>query len=457
MQNQTSIGLDEHSYAIRAMFYMLTPNETYIDNLENVPDIKTMAGNYFLGFMFIEQLIFIIKYGRFNGRFSDAITSITAGMIYGLPEILSRQMSIVVYEWIYKNFCVYELPWDNIWTYVFTILFYDMMFYWFHRAAHEINIFWSSHQTHHSSEEYNLSTALRQSVFQKWITWIFYMPMALFIRPSIFAIHGHLNLTYQFWIHTELVNKMGPLEYILNTPSHHRVHHGRNPYCIDKNYGGVLIIWDRLFGTFAAERKEEEIAYGLVHTIETFDPIYIQVQTYVELFKKAWNAPSWNEKFSVLIKGPGWVPGSGWLGNHEDLPKVEYPVMKKGAQISNKMKFYVYVHFFYTILIFGEFMKDFKAYPEIALSLFIIFMLFSFTCFGQFFDNKKSAAYYDLSRCILSIGLCITSKSYIKALLLNSEEVFQIFFVTNLVSLVIMLRMSIQNLSKNEKNNVKSE
>jgi alkylglycerol monooxygenase len=142
----------------------------------------------------------------------------------------------------------------------------------------EVNLFWSTHQAHHSAESYNLSTALRQGVLQNYFSWMFYLPLALIIPPQIFLIHSQMNLLYQFWIHTDIISNLGPFEYILNTPSHHRVHHGRNPYCIDKNYGGVLIIWDRLFGTFAAERENEEIAYGLIHPINTFDPLDTQVK-----------------------------------------------------------------------------------------------------------------------------------------------------------------------------------
>jgi alkylglycerol monooxygenase len=141
----------------------------------------------------------------------------------------------------------------------------------------EINLFWATHQTHHSAENYNLSTALRQGFLQPYFSWIFYLPLAFVVPPQIFLIHAQMNLLYQFWIHTEVISNLGPLELILNTPSHHRVHHGRNPYCIDKNYGGVFIIWDRLFGTFAAERKDEEIAYGLVYSFVSFDPLKIQV------------------------------------------------------------------------------------------------------------------------------------------------------------------------------------
>ncbi len=131
------------------------------------------------------------------------------------------------------------------------------------------------------------------------------MPAALFLRPSLFLIHTHLNQLFQFWIHTELVKNLGPLEYIFNTPSHHRVHHGRNPYCIDKNYAGVLIIWDRMFGTFQKEKHDEELAYGLVHRSKTFDPTHIQIFYYKYLFQKFFSVKCLNERLSVLFKGPG--------------------------------------------------------------------------------------------------------------------------------------------------------
>lgn len=138
-------------------------------------------------------------------------------------------------------------------------------------------MFWATHQTHHSAENYNLSTALRQGFFQHYLSRLIYLPLALVIPPQTFLVHVQMNLFYQFWVHTEVISNLGPLEAIFNTPCHHRVHHGRNPYCIDKNYGGVLIVWDRLFGTFASERNDEEIAYGLVYSSASFDPLKIQV------------------------------------------------------------------------------------------------------------------------------------------------------------------------------------
>lgn len=443
--------VDRELKALRSMFYLLHPNETYFKELDQVPDFTAQAGNMFIGLMLVEQVIYLLRYGRFNGRMSDAITSMSAGIIHALPAVLTRQLHIISYDWIYKNYMIYELPWDSVWTYIVTFLFVDMMYYWFHRAAHEVNLFWAAHQTHHSSEDYNLSTALRQSIFQKYTSWFFYLPLAFFVNTPIYLVHTHLNLIYQFWIHTEMVNSIGPLEYILNTASHHRVHHGRNPYCIDKNYAGVLIIWDRMFGTFAAEKENEELAYGLVHPVDTFDPFYIQIFNYQYLFGKFLSTESWSDKFSVLFKGPGWVPGTARLGNSEDLPKIQYPIVKKGTPVPHLLNIYVLVNFLFVFVAFFEFIKDYQGYPSIVLSFTIFGIMYSLTCFGKFFDNNKNAVYFDLVRCSIAMAACVYSKPLIKNLLLHSEEVFQLFFGISSLSFVIMLAMSGRQLfSKNE-------
>ncbi len=275
MSNRSTF--DEYTFRTRALFYLLTPEETFFEKAQDVPNITNRASEVFFVLVFIEQIVHFLKVGKFNGTLSDAVSSMSAGIILLFPNFFIRKVSFIMYEYVYENFLIYELPWNSNWTYLFMLLLVDMQYYWNHRCAHEVNIFWIAHATHHSSEEYNLTTALRQSMFLKFTNWIFYMPLALFVRPSIYMVHSHMNLLYQFWIHTQVIGSLGPLEYILMTPSHHRVHHGRNPYCIDKNYGGVFVFWDMIFGTFAKERKDEEIAYGLVHPIQTYDPISIQV------------------------------------------------------------------------------------------------------------------------------------------------------------------------------------
>lgn len=445
--NQTvRTGYDEHIYMLKAMFYLLTPNETFYEKREDVPDLTGKASKYFLGLILIEQIIFIIKNGRFNGRLSDGITSISAGMVTSLPNLFFNSLSVISYDWVYKNMNVYDLPWDSIGTYFIAFLLVDMMYYWFHRVAHEVNIFWAAHQVHHSSEEYNLTTALRQSVAQNYIgSWIFYMPLAILIRPSIFLVHKHMNLLYQFWIHTEVVKSLGPLEYILNTPSHHRVHHGRNPYCIDKNYAGVLIIWDRIFGTFEPEKSDEELAYGLVHPIETFDPIYVQMFNYKYLFQKFLSAPTLSHKFSVLFKGPGWMPGTGRLGNHEDLPKIEYPIIKKGAAMPIFLNIYVAINFSFLSLIFAEFVGKTNQFPVIVTSVFAALIIFNLTCYGMYFDAKSYALGFDFIRLILHNILIFKTETTL-IYLLSSNTLVQIYKVYNIYSIIAVFCLLVFNL-----------
>ena len=183
----------------------------------------------------------------------------------------------------------------------------DFFYYWGHRYVHEWNIGWAAHQVHHSSEDYNLSSALRQSIMQTFFTTWFFLPAAtLGIHPSLMYTHYMLNLTFQFWIHTEVISTIGPLEYILNTPSHHRVHHGRNPHCIDKNYAGWLIIWDRMFGTFVSEfENDEKIQYGLVSPLNTFDPLEVQLKYFKIVLSQFRQARGLGAKFRALFYGPG--------------------------------------------------------------------------------------------------------------------------------------------------------
>ncbi|KAJ8307261.1 hypothetical protein KUTeg_015345, partial [Tegillarca granosa] len=212
-------------------------------------------------------------------RFNDGFSSIANGILSQLHSLLFRSTELAAYMWMYDRYNIISLPWNNPWTWLLGFVGVDFCYYWVHRCGHEVNIMWAGHQVHHSSEDYNLTTALRQSAFHKYTMWMFYLPLALVMPPSV-------------------IRTLGPLEWIFNTPSHHRVHHGRNRYCIDKNYGGTLIIFDRIFGTFEAEK--DEVVYGLVHNINSWDPLYSQM--------------------SVIWRGPGWLPGKPRLGLPEDIP-----------------------------------------------------------------------------------------------------------------------------------------
>ncbi|GIY73889.1 alkylglycerol monooxygenase [Caerostris extrusa] len=254
------------------LFYVVSPNRTTFEKIEDVPDYQVQVVPYFVVLVVLEMMIMRMKKNPI--RLNDGMGSVSQGILSETMRILLESWKLASYIYIYSNWRIVTLPWESLWTWLIAFITVDFIYYWAHRASHEINLLWAAHQVHHSSEDYNLTTALRQSVLQSYFVWVLYLPLALIVPPTALLVHLQFNLLYQFWIHTEVVRKLGPLEYVINTASHHRVHHGRNRYCIDKNYAGVLIIWDRMFGTF--EPENEEVVYGLTHPINSFEPIYIQ-------------------------------------------------------------------------------------------------------------------------------------------------------------------------------------
>jgi alkylglycerol monooxygenase len=212
-------------------------------------------------------------------RLPDAIANLSCGITSQLSGLFMRILAIGIYEIVYANFALFTL--DRSWLYWLGLfLLTDFTYYWAHRMSHEINLFWGGHVVHHQSEEYNLSVALRQSSFQVVWTFAFSLPIALLGFNTVdFVLISAFNTLYQFWIHTETINKMGWFEYVFNTPSHHRVHHGRNPKYIDKNHAGSLIIWDKMFGTFQAE--EERPTYGITKPINSWNAVWANFSHYV--------------------------------------------------------------------------------------------------------------------------------------------------------------------------------
>ena len=183
---------------------------------------------------------------------------------------------------------------------------WDALYYWNHRIWHETRFMWANHVMHHSSERYNLSTALRQSVTDPFLFLVPYSSLSLVgVRPEMVTASRSLNLLYQYWVHTDVIDRMGPLEEVANTPSHHRAHHGVNPQYIDRNHGGILIIWDRLFGTF--QRENETVVYGLTKNINTFNPLRVAAHEYAEMFRDVANSRTWRDRLSFVLRGPGWA------------------------------------------------------------------------------------------------------------------------------------------------------
>lgn len=249
-------------------------------------------------------------------RLNDAINSIGLGLLSQISAVFTGLLRIGIYSAIYQSAALYKN--DAFWTtwpgWLLALLFYDFCYYWLHRAGHESAVFWAAHVVHHQSQAYNLSTALRQTSSGSLLGWIFYVPMAVAgVPPLVFVGVGLLDLLYQFWVHTEHVPKLGWFDRWFCSPSNHRVHHAVNDAYLDRNYGGILIVWDRLFGTFREE--DERCVYGTRSPLNSWDPLWANAEVYWSLLKKSWHARRWSDKLRYWLKPPGWRP--------HDAPPVE--------------------------------------------------------------------------------------------------------------------------------------
>ncbi|AOP34448.1 sterol desaturase [Leptospira tipperaryensis] len=360
-------------------------------------------------------------------RWNDTVADLSTGILFSLTGILVTIVSLWVYE-KFRIFCslqtlfgVSEIPldspvwWDHVgihWNFknlagwIFVFLAVDFVYYWFHRATHEINFLWACHVTHHSSEEFNLSVALRQSSFQRIFEYTFNLTIAFCGVPwqAFLLAHGILKI-YQFWVHTRLIGKLGFLEEILVTPAHHRVHHGRDPKYIDKNHGGILIFWDRIFGSFA--REEEEPIYGLTKPVTTFDPVYTNLHVYEEIGELMGKAKSWKDKILILLKAPGWRPasiGPSLLPTPIDRQRYAKfdPVISKQRKITGVIEF-----FFWTFLSLLA-LRFFKSGNVPIWKLFpvILFLIYGFHHTSKVLDGSPVNR---VSLGILAFGVLILS------------------------------------------------
>ncbi|XP_047499113.1 alkylglycerol monooxygenase-like [Penaeus chinensis] len=318
-------------------------------------------------------------------------------------QVISRFASetalLVGYEWLYK-YRLFDLPWDSAASWWIAFFMVDFVYYWVHRANHEINLLWAAHQVHHSSEDYTLPTGLRLSMFQRLTYFGFYQPLALLGLPiSSVMVHLGLNYLFQFWVHNEAVRKMGPLEWVFNTPSHHRVHHGANKWCLDKNYGSLLIIWDRIFGTFQEEKEDEEIVYGLVEQPQSLNGVWHELFYLEKIYEKARGMSSWGDSLRAVFYGPGWVPGAPRLGDPDGFPDVRAPRGKYDPQMPAWFMLYTALHF---TLAFGAqqiLLVHLKVSPWYTAALFLAFIFLTMGVLGSMFDGFRWAPLLEAARC----------------------------------------------------------
>merc|ERR1712131_126240 len=427
MNSTTDSGLWESLIGLRALFYIVPPSEA-VKDVEDVPDYTKLAIPWFYGLIAID---IFMGYLRSNLSFEprDSMASITAGVMSRITALLGeRSLEMGAYIWAYNKWHLLDLDYQSPVIWLATALGYDLGYYITHRIGHEWNCMWAAHQTHHSSEYYNLSTALRQSMWHKYFTFPTYLPLAIIgIPPSQMLLHREMNLLYQFWVHTTQIPKLWwPIEYIFNTPSHHRVHHGRNEYCLDKNYAAVLIIWDRMFGTFEAEREEEPVVYGLVTPIKTYDPIKIQSKYYLNIFNFLVDSKyTIRQKFEYMFYSPGWNVGE----------QVSYPIPK--ITIENNQPWHVRNNGFLNLYILLQFATQATLFVLIMgkVHLFgFIYSLMSYWSFGNLAKNcnlfKISFEFVRLALGIYHFGQNeeILSRRICEILL--QMNIFSVFYLT---------------------------
>ncbi|XP_066984230.1 alkylglycerol monooxygenase-like [Macrobrachium rosenbergii] len=423
---------------IGILLYIVDPTEEF-STKDDVPNYPQEVVYLLFFFILLEAGIKLLQ-GK-QVRVNEAFSSLAAGIMHETTVFIAGAIMFFGYEWLYDR-RFFDLPWkSSLVTWFATFLFIDFIYYWIHRANHEINFLWAiAHQMHHSAEDYNLSMALRVSVFQRALSWGFYQPLALFGFPfPVVLSHAGLNFIFQFWVHTELIQSLGPLEYVFMTPSHHRVHHGANKWCLDKNYGSVFILWDRLFGTFEAERLDEPIVYGLTTQLQTHNPIWHEYYHIKEIFVKAKSMETWGDTFKALFYGPGWVPGAPRLGDPDTFPDVQAPREKYNPILPLWHIWYCVTHLFCTLILnqvlIHRHLQEWSSW--LTICLYIIFIFASVGIFGGMYDGRSWAPPAEALRCALYTAYArtvpVTNIPILDATLYSYYAVSMIFWTSRTI------------------------
>jgi sterol desaturase/sphingolipid hydroxylase (fatty acid hydroxylase superfamily) len=334
-------------------------------------------------------------------RLSDSVSDLSCGILDQIVGVFLKTALFAGYVYLYDHVRLFSVPNDSALAWAACFLGVDLFYYCSHRFSHEVNAGWATHIVHHQSEELNLAVALRQSAFGQIYTWIFYLPLALLgFPPLMFLTLNAANTLYQFWVHTRLIGKLGPIEWVFNTPSHHRVHHARNPQYIDKNHGGTLIVWDRLFGTFAEE--QEECVYGITSPLESWNPVWANFHYWAELAEKARRTRRLGDALRMFTREPGWQPED--LGGFVPAPPVHVSTYRKhDNQPPRGLLVYVFLQFVavnLAALVFFFQSGRWGALPKTAAALALVVTLASL---GGLLDRRGWATGLEVARLLLAV------------------------------------------------------
>ena len=337
--------------------------------------------------------------GRDVYYLNDAINSLGLGTISQIVGVFTKLFTIGIYGWCASHLARWTLPADSLWVWISGLLLYDLLYYWLHRLGHEVNVLWAAHVVHHQSESYNLTTALRQTGSGFLLGWIAYLPMALLGYPvEVFAIVALIDLLYQFWVHTEVVGRLGWFDRVFCSPSNHRAHHAVNDRYLDRNYGGILIVWDRLFGSFVEENDEDPPIYGTRSPLQSWNPLWANVEVYGAMLKDSWHARSWMDKFRVWIKPPGWRPVD--VAARFPKPAFDISHARYNPPLSFAWRLYCLVQFAVLLLIGVNFLDAAPKLDLLQAAAYAVYLVYSLCALGFLLEGRSVAIGLELLRTI---------------------------------------------------------
>ena len=396
----------------------------------------TLAIPMFFLLVFLE-LIYGLATGKNNYRLNDAFTSISLGLISRFVPLLGIGFQGAAYAYVANKYNLTLLSSSSIFVWVFAFFLYDFCYYWMHRLHHEVKVFWATHVVHHHGEEFNMSTAMRQTSTGFLWKWVFYLPIFMVgIPPEVFVGVAGVNLVYQFWCHTEHIPQLGWYEKIFVSPSNHRVHHAQNKDYVDANYGGVFILWDRFFGTYIPESEELKPIYGTAKPLKSWNPFRANFDIFSEMIFDSTRTKSYKDKVKVWFSSPKWRPADG---------EKEFPIIKNDLEnfepydpeISNQVKIYGWTQLLFLLITFASITMTLGAQNYLETSIFACALVISCTIVLMALEKFDLKVFPEFIKSFFVIIFFAWSG------LINPELlVSKLFIAQSVINIVLMLILS---------------
>ncbi len=373
--------------------------------MEAYASVLNYAIPFFMALLLLEAAVAWWK-GEKVIRGMDTLSSLSSGLTNVIKDVLGLSVVIVSYDWFVGHFALLEIK--STWlAYLLAFIGLDFAGYWVHRLSHHVNIFWNRHIIHHSSEEFNLGCALRQSIsgFVS-LTVFFLVPVAFLGVPGeVVAVVAPLHLFAQYWYHTRLIGKMGVLEHIIVTPSHHRVHHAINPEYLDKNLSQIFIFWDKLFGTFQEELDEVPPVYGVTRPVSTWNPFLINFMHLWLLIKDAWRTRSWAAKLKIWFMPTGWRPADVAGKYPVSSIKDVYHFKKYAPPLSGRLQLWSWVQFIATFILMMYLFNNIADIGFQAALIYGAFLFLSIFSFSMLMDRNRYAWWVEAVKSLAGLAL----------------------------------------------------